>query len=65
MATIGRFTVGPNGATGTIRTLTVNVNVKIVPNDTKTSTSAPDYRVFAGTAERGAAWSARSNGDEP
>lgn len=65
MATIGSFTAGKDGYTGTIRTLTVNVKAKIVANSQKKSESAPDFRVYAGQAELGAAWKAQSNGDEP
>ncbi|HIC82160.1 MAG TPA: DUF736 domain-containing protein [Kiloniellaceae bacterium] len=65
MATIGSFTSGKDGYVGTIRTLTVNVKAKIVANDQKKSDGAPDFRVYAGCAELGAAWKARSNGEEP
>ena len=33
MANIGTFTAEKNGFTGTLRTLTLNVKVKLVPND--------------------------------
>lgn len=33
MANIGTFTAQNNGFTGTVRTLTLNVKVKLVPND--------------------------------
>jgi len=65
MATIGNFTAGKDGYVGTIRTLTVNVKAKIVANDWKKSEGAPDFRVYAGRAELGAAWKAQTNGDEP
>lgn len=65
MATIGSFTAGKEGYSGTIRTLTVNVRAKIVANDAKKSDGAPDFRVYAGRAELGAAWKARTNGEEP
>lgn len=65
MATIGSFTAGKDGYTGTIRTLTVNVKARIVANDQKKSDGAPDFRVYAGNAELGAAWNARTNGDAP
>lgn len=65
MATIGTFTPATDGYVGTIRTLTVNVKAKIVANDQKSGENAPDFRVYAGRAELGAAWRARSNGDEP
>ncbi len=64
MATIGSFTAVADGYTGTIRTLTVNVKAKIIANDQKKSEGAPDFRVYAGRAELGAAWKAKTNGDE-
>lgn len=64
MATIGSFTAGKDGYTGTIRTLTVNVKANIVANDKKSSDGAPDFRIYAGRAELGAAWKAKTNGDE-
>ena len=33
MANIGTFTTDKDGFTGTLRTLTLNVKVKLVPND--------------------------------
>ena len=65
MATIGSFTAIPDGYSGTIRTLTVNVKAKIIANDQKKSEGAPDFRVYAGRAELGAAWKAQTNGVEP
>ena len=65
MATIGSFTAISDGYSGTIRTLTVNVKAKIVANDQKKSEGAPDFRVYAGRAELGAAWKAQTNGEEP
>ena len=65
MATIGSFTAIPDGYSGTIRTLTVNVKARIVANDQKKSEGAPDFRVYAGRAELGAAWKAQTNGNEP
>ena len=65
MATIGSFTAIPDGYSGTIRTLTVNVKAKIVANDQKKSEGAPDFRVYAGRAELGAAWKAQTNSEEP
>ena len=64
MATIGSFTTGKDGYTGTIRTLTVNVKASIVANDRKASEGAPDFRIYAGRAELGAAWKAKTSGDD-
>lgn len=44
MATIGTFTADKDGFTGTIRTLTLNVKVKLIPNE-KESENTPDFRV--------------------
>jgi uncharacterized protein (DUF736 family) len=60
MATIGLFTKDDNGYTGTLKSLTLNVKVKITPAQ-KESGKAPDYRVFAGQTECGAAWKKTSN----
>lgn len=65
MATIGSFTASKDGYTGTIRTMTINVKAKIALNKNKKSNSAPDYRIYAGQAELGAAWNAQTKGDEP
>lgn len=56
MANIGTFTAEKDGFTGTIRTLTLNVKVKLIPND-KASENAPDFRLqAAGGYDIGAAW---------
>ena len=60
MATIGNFTVNGNGFVGTVKTLALGtVKAKIVAAD-RTSEKAPDYRIFAGTIEFGAAWKKKS-----
>jgi uncharacterized protein (DUF736 family) len=66
MANIGIFTAQNDSYTGTVRTLTLNVNVKvkIVPNN-KESENAPDYRIVAGNFEIGAAWKKVSKSDRP
>lgn len=55
MTTIGTFTKQTDGYVGTVRTMTLNVKVKLVPND-KDSENGPDFRIFAGNYELGAAW---------
>jgi uncharacterized protein (DUF736 family) len=56
MATIGTFTKSDNGDfTGTVKTLTLNVKTKIARSE-KESDKAPDFRIFAGQTEFGAAW---------
>ncbi len=65
MAHIGTFTAQNDSFIGTVRTLTLNVKVKIVPND-KESENAPDYRIqAAGSFEIGAAWKKVSKADRP
>jgi uncharacterized protein (DUF736 family) len=65
MANIGTFTAQDNGFTGTLRTLTLNVKVKFVPND-KGSTNAPDFRIqAAGGYDIGAAWKKISQAERP
>jgi uncharacterized protein (DUF736 family) len=56
MAVIGTFRADKDGYAGTIRTLSINAKVRIVANDRKSGDSAPDFRVFAGQMEVGAAW---------
>ena len=66
MATIGTFVPTKEGGwTGNIRTLMIDVKVRLVPNDNKENEAAPAFRVFAGDSEIGAAWRKRSGGDEP
>ena len=59
MAIIGTFTKQDNTYQGTLATLTVKAKVSIKPVE-KTSEKAPDFRIFSGNAEIGAAWSATS-----
>nr|WP_055391655.1 DUF736 domain-containing protein [Roseibium album] len=61
MATIGSFTATKDGYKGTIRTLTINVKINIVANDKKGSEGAPDFQVYGGRAEFGAAWKSKTN----
>jgi uncharacterized protein (DUF736 family) len=55
MATIGTFTKIGDDFTGSVKTLTLNVNATIVSAE-KENEKAPDYRIFSGTTEFGAAW---------
>ena len=60
MAIIGTFTKQDNNAyQGTIATLSVSAKATITPVE-KTGEQSPDFRVFAGKAEIGAAWKATS-----
>jgi uncharacterized protein (DUF736 family) len=56
MAIIGTFTRTENGFTGSLKTLTLNSKLQFVPETNKTKDSAPDYRIFFGSLEAGAAW---------
>ncbi|MEF9388415.1 DUF736 domain-containing protein [Ralstonia solanacearum species complex bacterium KE056] len=65
MANIGTFTADKDGFTGSIRTLTLNVKVKLIPNE-KESDNAPDFRVqAAGGYDIGAAWKKVSKAERP
>ncbi|MBZ7927606.1 DUF736 domain-containing protein (plasmid) [Ensifer adhaerens] len=55
MATIGTFTSSENGFTGSIRTLALNVKVRISRVDNP-SDKGPQFRIFAGAVDLGAAW---------
>ena len=64
LANIGTFTTQNDSFTGTVRTLTLNVKVKFIPN-AKESENAPDYRIVAGNFEIGAAWKKISKAERP
>jgi len=66
MANIGTFTANDNGFTGTLRTLTLNVKVKLVPNDQNGNENAPHFRIqAAGGYDIGAAWKKVSQNERP
>ncbi|ACG78770.1 conserved hypothetical protein [Phenylobacterium zucineum HLK1] len=57
MATIGTFVKTADGAyAGSIKTLSLNVKSAQMRLNDKTDEKAPDYRIFAGETEFGAAW---------
>jgi len=66
MATIGTFMKTEDGSyAGSIKTLSLNVkSAQLRPNE-KSDEKAPDYRIFAGQTEFGAAWrkTSRENRD--
>ncbi len=63
---IGAFTWSNDGGwTGSIRTLTIDAKVRLVPNDDRTHDNAPAFRVLVGNAGIGDAWDARTTGDHP
>ena len=60
MATIGTFSRTDNGFAGSVKTLNLNVKaVKFVPAEGENQ-NGPDFRVFAGATEFGAAWRKQS-----
>ncbi|HCL3197334.1 TPA: DUF736 domain-containing protein [Pseudomonas aeruginosa] len=65
MANIGTFTAEKDGFTGQLRTLTLNVKVKLIPNDKGDSENAPDFRVQAAGHDIGAAWKKVSKAERP
>ena len=66
MAVIGTLKPDKDGGwSGYIRTLTIDVKVRLVPNDNQASEHAPAFRIFAGHSELGAAWRQRINGENP
>ena len=57
MATIGTFTKSEDGSlSGSIKTLSLNVKTAQFRPVEKDNDKAPDYRIFAGSTEFGAAW---------
>jgi len=60
MATIGIFTKSESCFSGLIKTVTLNVKAKFAPAE-KDNDKAPDYRIFSGPTEFGAAWKKTSN----
>lgn len=56
MATIGTFTAQGDSFNGSIKTLTLNVRQAVLRPTEKSDDKAPDYRIFAGQTEFGAAW---------
>jgi uncharacterized protein (DUF736 family) len=59
MAIIGTFTKQDGTFAGSLATLTVKAKLNISPV-AKSGEKAPDFRVYAGKVEIGAAWSATS-----
>lgn len=64
MAIIGTFTKQDNGYRGVVATLALKGKIAINPVE-KTNEKSPDYRVFAGSVEIGAAWSQTSKENKP
>ena len=65
MANIGTFTAEKDGFTGQLRTLTLNVKIKLIPNDKGDTENAPDFRLQAAGHDIGAAWEKTSEAGRP
>jgi uncharacterized protein (DUF736 family) len=66
MSVIGTFTRANDGGwSGWIRTLSINVKVRLVPNDNRDNETAPAFLLFFGRARIGEAWDARTVGENP
>ncbi len=65
MAIIGAFKKTDDGYAGTIRTMTINVKAALIANDKNGNDKAPDFKIVAGERELGAAWKAKTKGEEP
>jgi len=65
MSIIGNFKKTDDGYAGTIRTMTINVKAAFVVNDKNGNDKAPDFKIVSGARELGAAWKAKTKGEEP
>ena len=65
MSIIGTFRKTDDGYAGTIRTMTINIKAAFVANDRSGNDRAPDFKIVCGDRELGAAWKAKTKGDEP
>jgi uncharacterized protein (DUF736 family) len=65
MSVIGTFTATKDGGwAGTIRTLTIDVKVRFVPNDNRENDRAPMFHIYSGRSEIGAAWRECTSGSD-
>ena len=64
MSIIGTFTKQDDTYQGTLATLTLKTKASFRPVE-KTSDKSPDFRIFAGNIEIGAAWSSTSKENHP
>ena len=61
MPAIGHVTRNSDGGfKGQIKTLTIRAEIDIVPNETTSSDTQPDFRVLSEGVEVGAGWNRRS-----
>lgn len=60
---IGIFTPSKNGGwIGSIRTLTTETKIRLVPNDDRTNDKAPAFHILVGGFRVGEAWEAKTIG---
>jgi uncharacterized protein (DUF736 family) len=64
MFVIGTFTAVKDGYAGTIRTLTLNSKVQILPNAHEGGEGTPQFRILVGTTEIGAIWRKTKSGSD-
>jgi uncharacterized protein (DUF736 family) len=57
---IGTFVPTADGYSGHIRTLTIRRRIRILTNEQTDTPHAPDFKLFCGDFEVGAAWKAQS-----
>ena len=63
LAHIGTFTTTKNGFTGQIKTLALNVKARFERVENP-SDNGPQFRIFSGAVELGAAWQKQAKGTE-
>ena len=63
MANIGTFTTTKNGFTGQINTLALNIKARFERVENP-SDNGPQFRIFSGAVELGAAWQKQAKGTE-
>lgn len=64
MAIIGTFTTTDNGYQGALATLTLKAKLTLTAAQ-KSGEKSPDFRIYAGTAEIGAAWKGKGKDGKP
>jgi uncharacterized protein (DUF736 family) len=64
MAIIGTFTKTDTGFEGQLSTLTLKTKLTITAIE-RINEKAPDFRIFAGATEIGAAWSSTTKDNKP
>ncbi len=58
---IGTLILSKDGGwNGSLRTLTLNAKIRLVPNDNRANEKSPAFRIFTGTTHIGDAWEART-----